>query len=75
MTADQAGAPSTYAMNWNRINWLKVNAFVYRMQMRIAKSNWVGREIPTFEGLEPYDGKLSSTVLRGRRAVRPLATR
>lgn len=38
MTADQAGAPSTYAMNWNRINWLKVNAFVYRMQMRIAKS-------------------------------------
>jgi hypothetical protein len=24
-----------------------------------------------FEGLEPYDGKLSRTVLRGRRAVRP----
>lgn len=38
MTANQAGAPSTYAKNWNRINWLKVSAFVYRMQMRIAKS-------------------------------------
>jgi hypothetical protein len=35
----------------------------------------VGREISTFEGLEPYDGKLSRPVLRGRRAVRPLATR
>ena len=36
---------------------------------------WVGREIPAFEGLELCDGKLSRTVLRGRRAVRPLATR
>jgi hypothetical protein len=35
----------------------------------------VGREISAFEGLEPYDGKLSRTVLRGRRAARPLATR
>ncbi len=35
----------------------------------------MGREISAFEGLEPYDGKLSRTVLRGRRAVRPLATR
>jgi len=35
----------------------------------------VGREIPAFEGLELYDGKLSRTVLRGQRAVRPLATR
>jgi len=35
----------------------------------------VGREISAFKGLELYDGKLSRTVLRGRRAVRPLATR
>jgi len=35
----------------------------------------VGRAIPAFKGLELYDGKLSRTVLRGRRAVRPLATR
>jgi len=34
----------------------------------------VGR-LSAFEGLELYDGKLSRTVLRGRRAVRPLATR
>ena len=38
-------------------------------------SVWAGREISAFEGLERYDGKLSRTVLRERRAVRPLATR
>lgn len=38
-------------------------------------SKWVGCEISAFEGLELYDGKLSRTVLRGRRAVRLLATR
>jgi biotin carboxyl carrier protein len=31
--------------------------------------------ISIFEGLELYDGKLSRTVLRGERAVRPLPTR
>ncbi len=35
----------------------------------------MGREIAVFEGLELYDGKLSRTVLRGQRAVRPCATR
>ena len=35
----------------------------------------MGREISAFEGLELYDGKLSRTVLRGQRAVRPCATR
>jgi hypothetical protein len=30
----------------------------------------VGRELSAFEGLEPYDGKLSRTVLRGQRAER-----
>jgi hypothetical protein len=35
----------------------------------------LGRNYSAFEGLELYDGKLSRTVLRGRRAVRPLATR
>jgi RNA-directed DNA polymerase len=38
MTAIQAGAPSTYAKNWNLVNWKKVRAIVYRMQTRIAKS-------------------------------------
>lgn len=35
----------------------------------------MGREIPASKVLELYDGKLSRTVLMGRRAVRPLATR
>ena len=30
-----------------------------------------GREISAFDKLEPYDGKLSCTVLRGERAARP----
>ena len=37
MTAT-AGAPSTNAKCWNRIDWKKARSFVYRMQMRIAKS-------------------------------------
>ena len=37
MTA-RSGAPSTYAQNWNQVNWREVSACVYRMQMRIAKS-------------------------------------
>lgn len=38
MTVNKTGAPSTNANNWNRINWSLVKAFVYRMQVRIAKS-------------------------------------
>jgi len=38
MTAIAAGAPSATAQNWNRINWVAVEALVSRMQMRIAKS-------------------------------------
>jgi len=38
MTACSAGAPSTDARQWNSVNWAKVKAAVYRMQMRIAKA-------------------------------------
>ena len=38
MTALAAGAPSARAQNWNRIDWVAVEALVSRMQMRIAKS-------------------------------------
>ena len=31
----------------------------------------LGRCIPAFEGLEPYAGKLASTVLRRERAAKP----
>ncbi len=43
MTAKSAGAPSTHAQNWNQVNWDKVKAFVYRMQVRIAKSIKAGK--------------------------------
>jgi hypothetical protein len=33
----------------------------------------VGREISAFEGLEPYDGKLSRTVLRGAKGRKALS--
>jgi RNA-directed DNA polymerase len=38
MTATHAGAPSAYAKNWRQVNWRAVNAYVYRMQIRIAES-------------------------------------
>ena len=31
------GASSTNSFNWSNINWSKVKARVYRLQMRIAK--------------------------------------
>ena len=40
------------------------------MSMPIG-NNMPGREVSAFVGLEPYDGKLSRTVLSGRRAARP----
>ena len=43
MTATAAGAPSARAQNWNRTNWVAVEALVSRMQMRIAKSIRQGR--------------------------------
>lgn len=33
-----AGAPTSRYMKWNSINWKKVNIFVKRLQMRIAKA-------------------------------------
>ena len=38
MTAIHAGAPSAYAKNWRQVNWRTVEAYVYRMQIRIAES-------------------------------------
>ncbi len=46
-----------------------------RLRLSLLNVIQVGRAISAFKGLELYDGKLSRTVLRGRRAVRPLATR
>jgi RNA-directed DNA polymerase len=43
MTVIKTGAPSTDAQHWKQINWKTVKAFVYRMQMRIAKSIREGR--------------------------------
>ncbi|OUR97527.1 hypothetical protein A9Q81_12645 [Gammaproteobacteria bacterium 42_54_T18] len=38
MTALVAGAPSSDAEKWNNINWKTVEAHVYQLQVRIAKS-------------------------------------
>ncbi|EPJ42988.1 MAG: RNA-directed DNA polymerase [Osedax symbiont Rs1] len=43
MIAVTASAPSTSAQNWNQVNWPRVRAVVYQMQMRIAKSVRQGR--------------------------------
>ena len=64
-----AGAPTGRYTAWSSINWKAVNRFVKRLQMRIAKAvennNRAVRKGLAFEMLEPYDGKLSRTVLRG----------
>lgn len=45
MTADliPAGAPLASDFAWKTINWQKVEAFVYRLQMRIAKATREGK--------------------------------
>ena len=43
MTAIKAGAPSSSAEQWDQIDWPTVQAAVYRMQMRIAKSAREGK--------------------------------
>ena len=62
-----------------RMRWLAIDReFLSRsaIERALARAMSIGnhmpgRELSAFEGLEPYDGKLSRTVLRGRRAVRP----
>ncbi len=67
------GASSTSA-NWDAIDWQPIEANVRRLQMRIAKATRdsmvsYGRchrvRSWAFERLEPCEGKLSCTVLRG----------
>lgn len=41
--ASHASAPSSRAQNWNQVNWRIVEALVYQMQVRIAKSIRQGR--------------------------------
>ena len=70
MTAITAGASSTDANNWNQVNWKAVDAFVYRMQVRIAKSiqleldGWVVRYRP-LKGLSRMMGNYHVRLLGG----------
>lgn len=61
--------------NWHSMDWDKARSEVRRLQMRIAKAVklTVGLLQPgqPFEMLEPYDGKLSRTVLRRRPGRKP----
>jgi len=73
MTTEKVGAPINDATRWHSIDWEVARRTVRRLQMRIAKAvkegcNQPGRPIRrAFEMLEPYDGKLSRTVLRRER--------
>jgi len=64
-----AGAPSANGDNRKAINWQKVRREVRRLQIHIAKAveadSRVSRQGDYFGVLEPNDGKLSCTVLRG----------
>jgi len=43
MTALVAGAPSNVGLKWKQINWSVVRAYVYQLQVRIAKAIRDGR--------------------------------
>jgi len=51
---------------WNSINWKKVKQIVNRLQTRIVKAvkEYCRVLYGALSMLEPYDGKLSRTVLR-----------
>jgi hypothetical protein len=63
-----AGAAPGSAPDWNSINWSKVRRTVHRLQARIVKAIQPSRRVPrgAWRRLEPYDAKVSRTVLRGR---------
>ena len=64
-----AGAVSNATMNWHDIEWEKVHRNVRRLQARIVKATQeLGTRVlfrKAFETLEPCEGRLSRTVLRG----------
>ncbi len=66
MTVAKTGAPSALSQQWKSYDWKRAEKEVKRLQMRIAKA--VLTAGPGKQGsrvLEPCDGKLSRTVLRG----------
>ena len=71
MTVDLlAGASSNKVSDWQAIDWPKVRRDVRRLQLRIAKAirqtiAGMPRTGASLERLEPCEGKLSRTVLRG----------
>ena len=60
-----AGAVSNETMNWHDIEWEKVHRNVRRLQARIVKATNRVLFRKAFEMLEPCEGRLSRTVLRG----------
>ena len=68
-TATLISASSAYS-RWDAIKWHTIRKHVLRLQMRIAKvarhvAEPSQRVIMALVRLEPCDGKLSCTVLRG----------
>lgn len=67
--ASAADAPPNQVRSWKAINWQAAQNQVSRLQLRIAKAveHNSSRTARSLWVLEPYDGKLSRTVLRGER--------
>ena len=71
MTAAIAAGAPLGPIRWDAIHWPTVHDQVRRLQVRIAKAagegtlQQPGRLGDLRKMLEPYDGKLSRTVLRG----------
>ncbi len=64
-----ACAPSGSGDSWSSVEWKAMGRRVYRLQVRIAKADLLaGPRFVAFEGLEPYEAKVSRTVLRGPEA-------
>ena len=77
---DEKRTDKDLALQWNSIHWKDVRVHVNRLQTRIAKavvrkeSFPIAARLPGCEMLEPYDMKVSRTVLRrgGRGNSSPL---
>jgi RNA-directed DNA polymerase len=77
MKAEQACAPSKRAVNWNAIDWQKVNQTVKRLQVRIVKATQAGRwgKVKALQHLltHSYSGKVMAvrrvTENRGKRTA------
>jgi len=57
---------------WNQVNWMRCEKFVHRLQVGIAKAvDECSRASALFLAKEPYEVKVSRTVLKTSRYGKP----